>query len=119
MAKQIADAIIDYKRRYFGTSESDNDSYEKDSNKKNSNETASKKVDSADLIYKVQLLASPKKIKLVPSNFKGLKNISYEFLNNLYRYMYGATSNFQEVKKMQLEARNAGYLKAFIVKAKE
>lgn len=119
MAKQIADAIIHYKRKYFGTSESDSDSYENDSNKKNTNETASKKADSADLIYKVQLLASPKKIKLEPSNFKGLKNISYEFLNNLYKYMYGATSNFQEAKKMQLEARNAGYLKAFIIKAKE
>lgn len=117
MAKQIADAVVDYKRKYYGTSESD--SYENVSTKKNTNETASKKADSADLIYKVQLLASYKKIKLVPSNFKGLKNISYDFLNNLYKYMYGATSNFQEAKKMQLEARNAGYLKAFIVKAKE
>lgn len=119
MAKQIADAIIDYKRKYYGTSESDNDSYHNDSNKKNSNEKVSKKGESSDLIYKVQVLASPKKIKLEPSNFKGLKNISYEFLNNLYKYMYGATSNFQEAKKMQLEAKNAGYLTAFIIKTKE
>lgn len=118
MARQIADAIINYKRKYFGT-ESDSDSYENNSNKKNTNETASKKGDSDDLIYKVQVLASPRKIKLVPGNFKGLKDISYEFLNNLYKYMYGATSSLQEAKKMQLEARNAGYLKAFIVKAKE
>ncbi|KDN54757.1 N-acetylmuramoyl-L-alanine amidase precursor [Flavobacterium seoulense] len=117
MAKQIADAIIDYKRRYFGTG--DSDSYEKDSNKKTTKATASKKGDSAGQIYKVQVLASPKKIKLVPGNFKGLKDISYEFLNNLYKYMYGSTSDFQEAKNLQLEARNAGFLKAFIVKVKE
>ena len=117
MARQIADAIIDYKRRYFGTG--DSDSYENDSSKTNTKATASKKSDSTDQIYKVQVLASPRKIKLVPSNFKGLKDISYELLNNLYKYMYGATSDLQEAKKMQLEARKAGFLKAFIVKVKE
>lgn len=119
MAEQIADAILDYKNKYFETNDSKYVSKEKGSDRKKNNETSAKTTDSSDLIYKVQLLASPKKIKLLPGNFKGLKNISYDFFNNLYKYMYGATSSFEEAKKMQLEARNAGYLKAFIVKAQE
>lgn len=119
MAEQIADAILDYKNKYFETNDSKYVSKEKGSDRKKNNETSAKITDSSDLIYKVQLLASPKKIKLLPGNFKGLKNISYDFFNNLYKYMYGATSSFEEAKKMQLEARNAGYLKAFIVKAQE
>ncbi|MBA0882366.1 N-acetylmuramoyl-L-alanine amidase family protein [Flavobacterium undicola] len=120
MAEQIADAILDYKSQYFETSDSKYDYKEKkDSTKKKTNEVSVKKTDSADLIYKVQLLASPKKIKLQPSNFKGLENVSYVFLNNLYRYMYGGTSSFEEAKKKQLEARSAGYLKAFIVNTNE
>lgn len=114
MARQIADAIIHYKRKYFGTTESD-----VDSNKKDSKETVAKNnADATDLVYKVQIMASPKKMKLVPANFKGLKNISYEVLNKLYKYMYGETSSFQDAKEMQAEARKAGYLKAFIVKTK-
>lgn len=119
MAKQIAEAILDYKRKYFGSTDSKDNYKESSSSKKNKSESVVKTSDSSNLIYKVQLLASPKKIKIEPKNFKGLKNITYEFLNNLYKYMYGGTSSFEEAKKMQSEARNAGYLKAFIVKIKE
>lgn len=111
MAKQIADAILNYKRQYYGVAESSNETQDKVADKKDSNA-------SADL-YKIQLLASSKKIKLEPGNFKGLKNVSYEFSNKLYKYMFGATSDFAEAKKKQLEAHNAGYLKAFIVRVKK
>jgi len=117
MAKQIADAILDYKSKYFG--EGYSDSKEKDSGKNNISEKPVKTNPSADVIYKVQLLASARKLKLVPSNFKGLKDVSYILLNNLYRYMYGACSTMEEAKKMQSEARKVGYLKAYIVTAKE
>ncbi|MFL9829299.1 N-acetylmuramoyl-L-alanine amidase [Flavobacterium sp. ST-87] len=111
MAKQIADAILNYKRQNYGTAESAYTANDKTADKKDADL-------SADL-YKIQLLASSRKIKLEPGNFKGLKNVSYEFSNKLYKYMFGATSDFAEAKKKQLEARNAGYLKAFIVRVKK
>ena len=111
MAKQIADAILNYKRQYYGTTESAAEAHDEVADKTNN--------DSAADLYKIQLLASSKKIKLEPGNFKGLKNVSYEFSNKLYKYMFGATSDFAEAKKKQLEARNAGYLKAFIVRVKK
>lgn len=121
MAKQIANAILRYKNKYFG------DGFDT-ATKSEPKETASlksrsEKLKSAnasdDTIYKVQLLASSKKIDLKSNNFKGLKNISAVFVDNIYKYMYGETSKFDEAKKMQLDARNIGYSQAFIVEFKE
>lgn len=121
MAKQIANAIIKYKKKYFG------DGFEtviksepkETASVKNSSEKSKPTNVSDDTIYKVQLMASSKKIDLKSNNFKGLKNISSVFVNNIYKYMYGETSKFDEAKKMQLDARNIGYSQAFIVEFKE
>jgi N-acetylmuramoyl-L-alanine amidase len=70
-------------------------------------------------IYKIQLSASSKKMDLVPSNFKGLKNISMVSENKLYKYMYGNTADEQEIKKQLQEAKAKGYSSAFIVTYKD
>lgn len=119
MAKQIANAILEYKNKYYGVANKNNDTNEIDSVKNIANEMPMKTTVLDNIVYKVQLLASSKKVALDPSNFKGLKNISYVFWNHLYKYMYGATSNMEDAKKMQLEAQNAGYLNAFIVTARK
>jgi len=64
-------------------------------------------------VYKVQLLASSKKIPLISSNFKGLSNISSTFDNEIYRYIYGEASNLEKATKMQLEAQSMGCPDAF------
>jgi N-acetylmuramoyl-L-alanine amidase len=122
MARQIADAIIDYKNKYFGVGHKNYDVKENDTVKNTiikKPENPEKAIILGDTVYKVQLLASSRKVKLVPSNFKGLNNISCVFSNNLYKYMYGATSNMEEAKKLQVEAHNAGYSQAYIVTVKE
>ena len=53
------------------------------------------------------------------TQFKGLNNISSTFDNRVYRYAYGETSNFDEAKKMQLEARKIGFSDAYIVAVKD
>ncbi|WP_338408659.1 N-acetylmuramoyl-L-alanine amidase [uncultured Flavobacterium sp.] len=118
MAKQIAIAILNYKNKYFGEGLNVKSKYEP-------NETASIKTEnnenlksvnfSNDTIYKVQLFASSKKTQLNSNKFKGLKDISRTFNNNIYRYMYGETSSLEEAKKMQNEARKTGFLDAFVV----
>lgn len=122
MAKQIADAILNYKNKYFGTRNTVNKNSE--SNEVVSNDEAAKGGGAKDTnssnktIYKVQLAASSRKIDLKSSNFKGLKNISYTYANNLYKYMYGETLNIDEARKMQQEAKDVGYVDAFVVEIK-
>lgn len=122
MAMQIAKAIISYKKQYFGE-KTNNASKSKPNEtvviKSETNEKLKPDAVSNDTVYKVQLFASSKKTQLDSSKFKGLNHISITFNNNIYRYTYGETSNFEEVNKMQMEAKKKGFLDAYIVVFKD
>lgn len=118
MAKQIAQAIIKYKKEYF------NETFLEEKplvTEKSKNQNIEKVVSIAENstnnqgLYRVQLFATSKKRNVNSSDFKGLKNISFTFENNLYKYYYGNTSNADEVKKMCQEAKDNGFSDAFIV----
>ena len=145
IAQAIADAIISYKKEYFGTSVGDemekpSQKIEKEKPIKPSDTVVSQKpvvktpdkkpeikkpetkpeikpevVTTTATSFKVQLSASGKKIELVPSNFKGLSNISVASEGNLYKYMYGDTSNYDEAKRLLSEAKAKGYSSAFLI----
>lgn len=132
IAKAIADAIVSYKNEYFGNG---NEEVERPSQKimakpakdssspakpKSSLEvTAAKKTtnnkDTTAVVFKVQLSASVKKVELTPSNFNGLKDISMESGTNLYKYMYGETTDYNEAKKLLQEAKSKGYSSAYLI----
>lgn len=118
MAKQIAQAIIKYKKEYF------NETFLEEKplvTEKSKNQNIEQVVLLAENstnnqgLYRVQLFATSKKRNVNSSDFKGLKNISFTFENNLYKYYYGNTSNADEVKKMCQEAKDNGFSDAFIV----
>ena len=125
IANAIAQAIISYKKEYFGNG----DGYSEDNRpskkviEKQSTETISplKKeikndaVNVSELVFKVQIAASSKKMDLDPSNFKGLKNIEIEEKGTINKYFYGSTSDYEEVKKFLTEAKSKGYNSAFII----
>jgi N-acetylmuramoyl-L-alanine amidase len=135
MAQAIATAIIAYKKEYFGT-QSDN-TYQDTSTKKiteNSTENISKRTKSklnfeksvskksktrtqnSDVVFKVQFAAGNKNIKLNPSNFKGLKNVSVRTNNgSFYKYAYGATSDYNVAKQNLKEVKSKGYSSAYII----
>lgn len=116
MAKEIAEAIIKYKNEYFGDAKNDSVASEKsEKNSKKNNEGNN----SNDTVYKVQIAVSSRKLNLVSSNFKGLKNVSSMRGGSIYKYMYGETSDLNEAKKMEKEAKNKGYSDAFIVEIKD
>lgn len=122
MALQIANAIISYKKEYFG--EKINSIKEKELNeivlnKNETNENSRQPVVSNEIIYKVQLFATSKKLKPDANYFKGLKKITRTFNNNIYRYMYGETSNFDQANKMKNEAKKIGFSDAYIVVIKD
>ena len=72
-----------------------------------------------DVTFKVQIAASSKKLAPKSYNFKGLKDISREKVGKLYKYFYGNTSNYTEVKQLQKEAAKKGYSTCFIVAFKD
>ena len=124
IARAIADAIISYKREYFGTDISDNIPERPtprviEKPVKDTSSTTSKKViiskDSSAAVFKVQLSASKKKVELVSSNFKGLKNISVASEGKLYKYMYGETTAYEDAKKLLQEAKSKGYDSAYLI----
>lgn len=133
IARAIADAIISYKNEYFGNGNLEDverpsqkivtkpakDSSSPAKPKSKIEVSASKKTvnnkDTTAVIFKVQLAASVKKLELVPSNFNGLKDISIESGSNLYKYMYGETTDYDEAKKLLQEAKSKGYATAYLI----
>jgi N-acetylmuramoyl-L-alanine amidase len=123
MAKQIALAIIKYKKEYFNETFTGEEITFVESNisanQQPENVTISQENNQSDEnkdgMYKVQLFASSKKKEMNSTDFKGLKNISFTLENNLYKYFYGNTNDLNEAKKMYQEAKNHNFKDAFIV----
>jgi len=72
-----------------------------------------------DVVFKVQIAASTRKLKLKSYNFKGLQNVSRERVGKMYKYYYQNTSNYEAAKKAQKEVKSKGYTGAFIVAFKQ
>lgn len=68
-----------------------------------------------DITFKVQIAASSKKLETKPYNFKGLKDISREKSGSVFKYFYGATSNYTEVQKLKTKAKEMGFNSSFVV----
>jgi N-acetylmuramoyl-L-alanine amidase len=68
-----------------------------------------------EVTFKVQIAASSKNLEPQPYNFKGLSDISKDKLGDLYKYYFGSTSDYKEIKEMQRQAIDKGYTSSFIV----
>jgi N-acetylmuramoyl-L-alanine amidase len=141
IAQAIADAIVSYKKEYFGSNASDPS--ERPSKKMSQDppvkeasipvkettppvksETITQKVEPkaavSSIVFKVQIAAVGKKIELIPSNFKGLNNIAMSTDNGaLYKYTYGETSDYATAKQNLEEAKSKGYASAYLIAFKD
>ncbi len=64
--------------------------------------TVNNKIENQDNpIFKIQIMTSSTPLKENDRRFKGLKNVEYYFENGLYKYTFGATSNYNEIKKIR------------------
>ncbi|MEY3501630.1 MAG: hypothetical protein RL308_3303, partial [Bacteroidota bacterium] len=145
IANAIAEAIISYKKEYFGNGTVENDEdrpskkiidkpvkdttipvkkeekiikevVKKEPAKKETIKEVEKEViKKSAVIFKVQIAASSKKMDLEPSNFNGLNNIDFESNGTVYKYTYGQTSDYSEAKKNLAEAKAKGYNSAFLI----
>ena len=145
IANAIAEAIISYKKEYFGNGTIENDEdrpskkiiekpvkdtttpvkkenkiikevVKKEPSKKETTKEVVKDVQNeTGVVFKVQIAASSKKMDLDPSNFKGLKNIDSDYNGTIYKYTYGQTSDYSEAKKNLSDAKSKGYDSAFLI----
>lgn len=67
------------------------------------------------LVYKVQIMASARDIPLTAANFNGLDLLSKEAFNDLFRYMYGNATTYEEAKLLKTTADAKGYTTSYIV----
>ena len=130
VAQGIAEAIVSYKREFFGE-EPNEPKIEKPVKRivekpveviQTETVIENKEMPKADengIIFKVQLSASSKNLELVPSNFKGLQNITSLFENGLYNYMYGSTSSQETAKSLLQEAKSKGFTSAYLIAFKD
>ncbi len=109
MAREIVNGILDYKKT-VDLNTTDNIFENNDENY-----SIEKPEIVTDIVFKVQIAASSKSLETKPYNFKGLNNISRTKENNLYKYYYGKTSNYNTIKKLEEEAKTAGFKTGYIV----
>ena len=76
---------------------------------------SNKKPQKQDLIFKIQIAASKKKLDIQPYNFKGLNAITRDETDGLYRYYYETSTNYEGAQQFLKEAQSKGYKNAFIV----
>ena len=125
IAKAIADAIIGYKKEYFGNQANDiqqerpsqrvTENQVKDSTGINKTAKVVTNINS-EIIFKVQIAAVPREIELIPENFNGLSNISVaNDSGKLYKYMYGMTSDYDVAKQNLIEAQAKGFSTAYLI----
>ncbi|MDW5288640.1 N-acetylmuramoyl-L-alanine amidase [Formosa sp. PL04] len=69
----------------------------------------------SDVEFKVQIAAGAKKLETKPFNFSGLSPISRDQVGNLYKYYYGSSSDYSEIKSMLTQAKSKGFNTSFIV----
>jgi N-acetylmuramoyl-L-alanine amidase len=70
-----------------------------------------------DVIYKVQILTSDKKLSVKDKRFKGYDDISFYIDKGIYKYTYGATSDYKKILNMHKKAVK-DFKGAFIIKMK-
>lgn len=124
MAEAIANAILSYKKEYFGSKayNDDNSSIsatDKDSTVKNDVKTTIKTNNTASnqILFTVQFAVGPKKLALVPSNFKGLKQVEVTQINpQAFAYFYGGTTpSFEKATENLKVAQEKGFTTAYII----
>ncbi|MEZ7946042.1 MAG: N-acetylmuramoyl-L-alanine amidase [Flavobacteriaceae bacterium] len=67
-----------------------------------------------EVIFKIQIASSKNKIVVKSYNFKGLKNVQRVKVGSYYKYYYGITTSFKEVKNSLSKVKKKGYSDAYV-----
>lgn len=118
IAHEIAKGIITYRNSLSNVNENSLiDSFQT----KNKNQVSKNEVENRydGVQFCVQIAASSKKLELQPYNFKGLNDVHRKKEGKLYKYYYGATSDYQKIISLKNNAKEKGYGSCYIVAFKD
>jgi N-acetylmuramoyl-L-alanine amidase len=85
---------------------------EKREDREPSEQTASTAND--EIVFKIQILTSDAKLKAGDRRFKGLKNVDFYKEKGIYKYTYGASTNYNKVLQTRREIASK-FKDAFII----
>lgn len=71
-----------------------------------------------DVLFMIQIAASSKEIPTTPANFNGLEGVTIKKEDNLFKYYYNETSDYESVRSA-LEKVKSKYSTAYIVAFKD
>jgi len=115
MAGSIAEAISDYKKALDQNIVDYYEEVPEDTLTENSED----KVIYDNIVFKIQIAAGSNKLEPKPYNFNGLEDVFRFKIDGLYKYYYGYTSDYNEIKNKLLIAKKKGYKSSFIVAFKD
>lgn len=78
-------------------------------------EEQEKRKEAEKVTFRIQLMASSKKIPLKPENFSGLKDVEEYEVDGLYKYTIGNVSDYKKAVSLQRTVREGAFPKAFII----
>lgn len=78
-------------------------------------EEQAKRVEEEKVTFRIQLMASSKKIPLKPENFSGLNDVEEYEVDGLYKYTIGNVSDYKKAVSLQRTVREGAFPKAFII----
>ncbi|MFN3908960.1 MAG: N-acetylmuramoyl-L-alanine amidase [Flavobacterium sp.] len=123
LAEAISEAVILYKKEYYGMGnvpvskeeikEKPVEVVQETPDKKMEEEKAKPVVQS--VVFKIQIKATDKKINTNSSDFNGLQPIDFFQEGGWYKYTFGEAANLNEAKDLQNKAKKAGFSDCFIV----
>jgi N-acetylmuramoyl-L-alanine amidase len=73
---------------------------------------------SGEIVYKIQILMSDKKLPLTSKSFKGYEGISYYEEKGVYKYTYGETTDYKDILK-KFKTVSKDFKGSFIIKTKD
>lgn len=114
MAREIAKGIINYRKNLALATSDFQDPVITETEIEQAIDSASERIFEG-VVFKVQLAASSRKLATKPQNFKGLKDVTRQKEDGMWKYFYGATSDYNKIELMKAYAREKGYDSCYVV----
>jgi N-acetylmuramoyl-L-alanine amidase len=86
--------------------------------KKNKQANVSKSESNDEIIYKIQILTSDKKLSPENKQFKGYTPVSYYVEDGIYKYIYGEDTDYKEILK-KYRSISKDFKGCFIIRVKD
>ncbi|MCB0382702.1 MAG: N-acetylmuramoyl-L-alanine amidase [Psychroserpens sp.] len=112
MSSSIIEAILDYKKKL---DQNIGENIYDDTSSIDIEETTELPLIYEHVVFKVQIAASSRDLEPKSYNFNGLSEISKEKVGDLYKYYFGSTSDYNEIRRLEIIAKQKGYTSSFVV----